>query len=76
MAKPAQTPSCADCRMWRPRATTKVLTAGSTSAPSTTSDPGMRAAPDDGGVHVIVCPVDYRENMALTDRLGDLDVVL
>ncbi|WP_157087316.1 hypothetical protein [Piscicoccus intestinalis] len=52
-----------------------MLTAGSTSAPSTTSDPGAWAAPDDGAVHVIVCPVDYRENMARTDRLGDLDVV-
>lgn len=29
-----------------------------------------------GGVHVIECPVDYRENDALTDRLGALTVSL
>ncbi len=38
--------------------------------------PTLRAALDDGGVHVIACPVDYSENMALTDRLGELTVQL
>lgn len=34
--------------------------------------PTLRAALDHDGVDVIACPVDYRENMRLTDRLGDL----
>jgi acetolactate synthase-1/2/3 large subunit len=38
--------------------------------------PTLREALDDGGVHVIACPVDYSENMALTDRLGELTVQL
>ncbi|ALN14719.1 acetolactate synthase large subunit [Acidipropionibacterium acidipropionici] len=36
--------------------------------------PVLREALADGGVHVIACPVDYRENMALTDRLGELTI--
>lgn len=36
----------------------------------------LREALDDGGVHVIVVPVDYRENMKLTDRLGELTINL
>lgn len=28
----------------------------------------------DGGVHVIACPVDYSENMKLTDKLGELEL--
>lgn len=38
--------------------------------------PVLREALDDGGVHVIVVPVDYRENMKLTDRLGELTINL
>jgi acetolactate synthase-1/2/3 large subunit len=34
--------------------------------------PALRAALADDGVSVISCPVDYRENMRLTDRLGEL----
>lgn len=39
-------------------------------------EPVLREALDDGGVHVIACPVDYSENMALTDRLGELTINL
>ena len=28
---------------------------------------------DDDGVSLICCPVDYSENLRLTDRLGELD---
>ncbi|MFR9676434.1 acetolactate synthase large subunit [Streptomyces sp. TR06-5] len=35
--------------------------------------PTLRRALDDDGVSVIACPVDYRENLRLTDRLGALD---
>lgn len=38
--------------------------------------PTLRAALADGGVHVIGCPVDYRENIKLTDRLGELTIAL
>lgn len=38
--------------------------------------PTLEAALADGGVHVIACPVDYAENMRLTDRLGELTVAL
>ncbi|MGQ0573707.1 MAG: acetolactate synthase large subunit [Pseudonocardia sp.] len=34
--------------------------------------PVLRAALDHDGVDVIACPVDYRENLRLTDRLDDL----
>ncbi|HVL83773.1 MAG TPA: acetolactate synthase large subunit [Pseudonocardia sp.] len=34
--------------------------------------PALREALADDGVSVVVCPVDYRENMRLTDRLGEL----
>jgi len=34
--------------------------------------PALREALADDGVSVISCPVDYRENMRLTDRLGEL----
>jgi acetolactate synthase-1/2/3 large subunit len=34
--------------------------------------PALREALDSGGVSVIACPVDYGENLRLTDRLGDL----
>jgi acetolactate synthase I/II/III large subunit len=33
----------------------------------------LRAALDDDGVSLICCPVDYSENLRLTDRLGELD---
>lgn len=52
---------------------------GATGHLITTADelaPTLREALDDGGVHVIACPVDYSENMALTDRLGELTVQL
>jgi len=35
--------------------------------------PTLRAALDDGGVHVIACPVDYAENALLVERLGELE---
>lgn len=38
--------------------------------------PALRAALDHDGVDVIACPVDYSENTALTDRLGELTVSL
>ncbi|MFE0702006.1 acetolactate synthase large subunit [Streptomyces sp. NPDC058872] len=34
--------------------------------------PLLRRAVDDDGVSVIACPVDYSENLRLTDRLGTL----
>jgi acetolactate synthase-1/2/3 large subunit len=34
--------------------------------------PTLRSALDAGGVSVISCPVDYAENLRLTDRLGEL----
>jgi acetolactate synthase-1/2/3 large subunit len=34
--------------------------------------PALRGALDSRGVSVIACPVDYAENLRLTDRLGDL----
>jgi acetolactate synthase-1/2/3 large subunit len=38
--------------------------------------PTLKAALDDGGVSLINCPVDYSENLRLTDRLGELDETL
>jgi len=38
--------------------------------------PTLREALADGGVSIIACPVDYSENLRLTDRLGELDGVL
>ena len=38
--------------------------------------PTLRAALDDDGVSLICCPVDYKENLRLTDRLGELDETL
>ncbi|WP_102418985.1 acetolactate synthase large subunit [Mycobacterium sp. 4858] len=35
--------------------------------------PTLRAALADDGVSVIACPVDYSDNLRLTDRLGELD---
>jgi acetolactate synthase I/II/III large subunit len=35
--------------------------------------PTLRAALEDDGVSLICCPVDYSENLRLTDRLGELD---
>ncbi|MFF3160035.1 acetolactate synthase large subunit [Streptomyces sp. NPDC057910] len=34
--------------------------------------PTLRRALNDNGVHVIACPVDYSENLRLTNRLGEL----
>jgi acetolactate synthase-1/2/3 large subunit len=34
--------------------------------------PTLREALDSGGVSIIACPVDYSENLRLTDRLGEL----
>ncbi|MFF2142930.1 hypothetical protein [Kitasatospora sp. NPDC058190] len=34
--------------------------------------PALRRALDDDTVSVIACPVDYSENLRLTDRLGSL----
>src|SRR5271166_5698507 len=38
--------------------------------------PTLQAALDDDGVSLISCPVDYSENLRLTDRLGELDETL
>ncbi|MEB4208998.1 acetolactate synthase large subunit [Mycobacterium sp. 94-17] len=38
--------------------------------------PTLRAALDDDGISLISCPVDYSENLRLTDRLGELDETL
>jgi acetolactate synthase-1/2/3 large subunit len=38
--------------------------------------PTLTAALDDDGVSVISCPVDYSENLRLTDRLGELEDTL
>lgn len=38
--------------------------------------PTLRTALADDGVSVIACPVDYSENLRLTDRLGELDETL
>lgn len=38
--------------------------------------PTLRAALDNDGVSLISCPVDYSENLRLTDRLGELDETL
>jgi acetolactate synthase I/II/III large subunit len=38
--------------------------------------PTLKAALDDDGVSLISCPVDYSENLRLTDRLGQLDETL
>jgi acetolactate synthase I/II/III large subunit len=38
--------------------------------------PTLKAALDDDGVSLINCPVDYSENLRLTDRLGELDETL
>jgi len=34
--------------------------------------PALREALDSNGVSIIACPVDYSENLRLTDRLGEL----
>ena len=38
--------------------------------------PTLQAALEDDGVSLICCPVDYSENLRLTDRLGELDETL
>ena len=38
--------------------------------------PTLTAALGDDGVSLICCPVDYSENLRLTDRLGELDETL
>jgi acetolactate synthase I/II/III large subunit len=38
--------------------------------------PTLQAALDGDGVSMISCPVDYSENLRLTDRLGELDETL
>jgi acetolactate synthase-1/2/3 large subunit len=38
--------------------------------------PTLRSALADDGVSLICCPVDYSENLRLTDRLGELDETL
>ncbi|MBO0885358.1 MAG: acetolactate synthase large subunit, partial [Mycobacterium sp.] len=38
--------------------------------------PTLKAALDEDGVSLISCPVDYSENLHLTDRLGELDETL
>jgi acetolactate synthase I/II/III large subunit len=35
--------------------------------------PALRQALDDDGVSVIACPIDARENLRLTERLGDVE---
>jgi acetolactate synthase I/II/III large subunit len=38
--------------------------------------PTLKAALEEDGVSLICCPVDYSENLRLTDRLGELDETL
>jgi acetolactate synthase-1/2/3 large subunit len=38
--------------------------------------PTLRTALEEDGVSLISCPVDYSENLRLTDRLGELDETL
>ena len=38
--------------------------------------PRLKQALDEPGVSLIACPVDYRENMALIHRLGELTIAL
>jgi acetolactate synthase I/II/III large subunit len=38
--------------------------------------PALREALTDDGVSIIACPVDYSENLRLTDRLGELEGAL
>jgi acetolactate synthase-1/2/3 large subunit len=38
--------------------------------------PTLERALNDGGVSVIACPVDYRENMKLVKKLGELTITL
>lgn len=38
--------------------------------------PTLKQALDEPGVSVIACPVDYRENMQLIDKLGELTIAL
>lgn len=38
--------------------------------------PTLRTALDDEGVSIVNCPVDYRENLRLIERLGELDAAL
>lgn len=38
--------------------------------------PTLKTALDDDGVSLIACPVDYSENLRLTERLGQLDETL
>jgi len=38
--------------------------------------PTLRRALAEDGVSIIACPVDYAENMQLTDRLGQLTMAL
>lgn len=38
--------------------------------------PTLRTALADDGVSLICCPVDYSDNLSLTDRLGELDETL
>ncbi len=38
--------------------------------------PTLKAALDGDGVSLICCPVDYSDNLRLTDRLGELDETL
>ena len=35
-------------------------------------EPTIKKALDEEGVSLIVCPVDYSENVKLTDKLGEL----
>jgi acetolactate synthase-1/2/3 large subunit len=36
----------------------------------------VNTALDNDGVSIICCPVDYTENLRLTDRLGQVDAPL
>jgi acetolactate synthase-1/2/3 large subunit len=38
--------------------------------------PTLRTALASDGVSIIACPVDYSENISLTNRLGELDGTL
>jgi len=38
--------------------------------------PTLREALAGDGVSIIACPVDYSENLRLTERLGEVDAAL
>jgi acetolactate synthase I/II/III large subunit len=62
-------------RFGNPDLVTYAESFGATGYQVTSADellPALRAALDSRGVSVVACPVDYSENLRLTERLGEL----